>query len=91
MKIFKNTTILGTHDFVNPSSDIYGEHNHGMKVLSCMAVNTPHVMVGTAPEASYWLLRSEDNDTEQPVEERQLGCGSGICRTVWEWILLIPP
>ena len=69
MKIFKNTTILGTHDFVNPSSDIYGEHNHGMKVLSCMAVNTPHVMVGTAPEASYWLLRSEDNDTEQPVEE----------------------
>ena len=69
MKIFKNTTILGTHDFVNPSSDIYGEHNHGMKVLSCMAVNTPHVMVGTAPEASYWLVRSEDNDTEQPVEE----------------------
>ena len=46
MKIFKNTTILGTYDFVNPSSDIYGEHNHGMKVLSCMAVNTPHVMVG---------------------------------------------
>ena len=40
-----------------------------MKVLSCMAVNTPHVMVGTAPEAGYWLLRSEDNDTEQPVEE----------------------
>lgn len=34
-----------------------------------MAANMPHVMVGTAPEASYWLLRSEDNDTEQPVEE----------------------
>lgn len=69
MKIFHKTSILGTHDFVNPDSDIYGEHNHGMKVLSCMAANMPHVMVGTAPEASYWLLRSEDNDTEQPVEE----------------------
>ena len=47
-----------------------GEHNHGMKVLSCMAVNTPHVMVGTGPKRSYWLLEAfEDNDTEQPVEE----------------------
>ena len=40
-----------------------------MKVLSCMAANKPNVLVGTAPEASYWLLRSEDDDTEQPVEE----------------------
>jgi hypothetical protein len=65
MKIFKNTTILGTHDFVNPSSDIYGEHNHGMKVLSCMAVNTPHVMVGTAPEASNgWRYTYESNEGE---------------------------
>ena len=69
MKFFKDLNILGTKDFVNPESDIYAEHNHGLKVLSCMAVNMPHVMVGTAPKASYWLLRSEDNDTEQPAEE----------------------
>lgn len=69
MKFFKKLNILGTKDFVNPNSDIYAEHNHGLKVLSCMAVNIPNVMVGTAPEASYWLLRSEDNDTEQPAEE----------------------
>lgn len=69
MKFFKKLDILGTKDFVNPDSDIYAEHNHGLKVLSCMAVNMPNVMVGTAPEASYWLLRSEDNDTEQPAEE----------------------
>lgn len=69
IKYFKSTTVRGIHDFVNPESDIYGEHNHGLKVLSCMAAHAPHVMVGTAPEAAYWLLRSEDNDTEQPVEE----------------------
>lgn len=69
MKCFKNMKLLGSHDFVNPESDIYAQHNHGMKVLSCMAVNIPYVMVGTAPEAAYLLLRSEDNDTEQPVEE----------------------
>lgn len=69
IRLFKNMHLLGTRDFVNPQSDIYAEHNHGMKVLSCMAANKPHVLVGTAPEAAYWLLRSEDDDTEQPVEE----------------------
>ena len=67
--MLKKVNLLGTHDFVNPHSDIYEENSHGMMVLSCMAANQPKVLVGTAPEASYWLLRSEDNDTEQPVEE----------------------
>ena len=43
--------------------------DHGTKVLSAMAVNEPQVLVGTAPEARYWLLRCEDTETEQPVEE----------------------
>lgn len=69
ISVFKKMNLLGTRDFVNPHSDIYAENYHGMKVLSCMAADKPHVLVGTAPEASYWLLRSEDEDTEQPVEE----------------------
>lgn len=69
IKFFKKMDLLGTRDFVNPNSDIYEENSHGMKVLSCMAANTKDAFVGTAPEASYWLLRSEDQDTEQPVEE----------------------
>lgn len=69
IKFFRKMRLLGTRDFVNPDSDIYAEQSHGMMVLSCMAAYTEDVFVGTAPEASYWLLRSEDNDTEQPVEE----------------------
>jgi hypothetical protein len=69
IKFFKKMDLLGIRDFVNPQSDIYAENNHGMMVLSCMAANTPKAFVGTAPAASYWLLRSEDADTEQPVEE----------------------
>ena len=69
IKLFSKTKIMGTRDFVNPYSDIYAEHNHGLKVLSCMAANKPYALVGTAPEASYWLLRSEDNDSEQLAEE----------------------
>lgn len=67
--MLQNTRILGTRDFVEPGNDVYGEENHGMMVLSCIATNNPGTFVGTAPEASFWLLRSEDADTEQPVEE----------------------
>lgn len=69
ISLFDQMQLLGTRDFVNPQSDIYAENSHGMKVLSCMAANIPNVFVGTAPGASYWLLRSEDADSEQPVEE----------------------
>lgn len=61
--------ILGTHDFVDPSSDIFSEGGHGMKVLSIMGGFLPGIFVGTAPDASYWLLRSEDSGSEYLVEE----------------------
>ena len=69
IKLFEKMDLLGTRDFVNPNSDIYAENGHGMMVLSCMAANAKDAFVGTAPDASFWLLRSEDADTEQPVEE----------------------
>lgn len=65
----KSIKLLGTRDFVQPNSDIYEENSHGMMVLSCMASNVPFSIVGTAPEASYWLLRSEDIDSESLVEQ----------------------
>ena len=62
--------IVGTKDFVYPNSPyFYRETDHGTKVLSTMAANEPTILVGTAPEARYWLLRCEDQQTEQPVEE----------------------
>jgi len=69
--MLKDVTVLGTHDFVEPDSggNIYGSQSHGMMVLSCMAANAPYIFTGTAPEAKFWLLRSEDGATEQPVEE----------------------
>ena len=62
--------IAGAKDFVYPNSRFfYQETDHGTKVLSTMATNEPEVLTGTAPEARYWLLRCEDQQTEQPVEE----------------------
>jgi Subtilisin-like serine proteases len=64
-----NIKILGFKDFVNPAADIYAESSHGLGVLSCMGMNKPHFMVGSAPEASYWLLRTEDEYSEHLVEQ----------------------
>ena len=67
---FTQANIVGTKDFVYPNSPFfYQETDHGTKVLSTMAANVPNVLIGAAPEARYWLLRCEDQQTEQPVEE----------------------
>ena len=54
--------ILGTRDFVEPGSDVYQKHYHQMSVLSCMGGNQPLTMLGTAPDASFYLFRSEDGE-----------------------------
>lgn len=70
IRAFNHSNIVGAQDFVYPqSTSFYQETDHGTKVLSTMATNEPEVLVGTAPEARYWLLRCEDQQTEQPVEE----------------------
>lgn len=67
--LYMNNRILGTWDFVAGDASVYEDNSHGTMVLSCMGGNLPGQMVGTAPDASYWLLRSEDAATEYLVEE----------------------
>ncbi len=81
----RHARVIGVRDFVNPEytdgsddDEFPRQHkvgtafhniDHGTKVLSAMAAQEPEIVMGTAPDASYWLLRSEEHDTEQPVEE----------------------
>ena len=67
--LWVNNRILGVHDFVDFDGSVFEDHSHGMKVLSCLAANMPGELYGTAPEASYWLLRSENGQTEYLIEE----------------------
>jgi hypothetical protein len=61
--------ILGTRDFVDPRSDFYQQNSHGMSVLSCMGGNQPGKLIGTAPDAAYYLFRTEDVGSEYLIEE----------------------
>lgn len=65
----KNCKILGTKNFAHPDKDVYEEQDHGMMVLSCIGTNVPYSYVGTAPEASFYLIVSEEGEAEYMVEE----------------------
>jgi serine protease AprX len=67
--LWANNQILGTHDFVTGGTSVFEDDSHGMEVLSCMGGNWPGQLIGTAPKASYWLLRSEEAAHENIVEE----------------------
>jgi subtilisin family serine protease len=67
--LWANNRILGTRDFVTGDTMVFEDNTHGMMVLSCMGGYLDGQLVGTAPEASYWLLRSEEAATEYIVEE----------------------
>lgn len=68
--LWNNGQILGTRDFVSPQApNIFGSHYHGTMVLSTMGAYWPGQIVGTAPKADYWLIRTEDGDSEYLIEE----------------------
>ena len=67
--LWANNQILGTKDFVDPTADFFSTHYHGMSVLSCMGGNVPGSLIGTATKASYWMIRSEDTNSEFLIEE----------------------
>lgn len=60
---------LGEKDFVDFDNSVNEDYDHGELCLSTIASNVPGVMVGTAPDASFWLLRSENVNSEYPIEE----------------------
>lgn len=61
--------IVYTRNFTNNTADVYGYDDHGTHCLSILAAKLPGEMTGTAPEASYVLLRTEEDGSEQPIEE----------------------
>ncbi|RTY95327.1 S8 family serine peptidase [Flavobacterium sp. GT3R68] len=68
-RLFSNNLILGGYDFVARTNNPYVGFQHGTQVLSTMGGFVDGQLVGTAPNASYYLFRTEDAATENPIEE----------------------
>ncbi len=63
--------IISGYDFVDSTEDVYINQTstHGTMVLSTMTGYVEDEFVGTAPDAKYYLFRTEDAPNENPVEE----------------------
>ncbi|MCD6112900.1 MAG: S8 family serine peptidase [Bacteroidales bacterium] len=67
--LWHNNQILGEHNFVEKDSTVFARHTHGTMVLSTIGGNIPGKFIGTAPKANFWLLLSEDANSEYLIEE----------------------
>ncbi len=61
--------LLGVRDFVYGSMTVYSQSAHGTSCLSTIGAYDPNNMVGTAPKASFYLLHTEDGNSETIAEE----------------------
>ncbi len=80
--LFMEKRLLGTRDFVTGDTLVFEDNAHGMMVLSSMAANLPGKIIGTAPKAKYWLLRTEDVASESLQEEINWGVAAEFADSV---------
>jgi len=73
-----NNQILGVRDYVAYDNSVNEDDAHGMECLSTIAADIPGVMVGTAPKASFWLIRTENTASEYPIEEHNWVAGAEL-------------
>lgn len=80
--LYANNQILGAVDFASEDNDPFSGSTHGTKVLSTMGANWPGQMIGTAPKADYWLIRTEFTDSEYIIEEYNWLVGAAFADSV---------
>lgn len=78
--LWENGQILGTRNFVDPSANFFWSINgsHGTNVLSIMGGYLPGEFGGAAKQAGYWLIQTEDTQTEFRIEEANWLAGAEL-------------
>lgn len=67
--VIDDDRLLGTFDFVSRTTNVTGTGSHGVKTSSDIAGFIENEFVGTAPNASFYLFRTEYGPDENPREE----------------------
>ncbi len=81
-ELWDKNQILGYYDFVEAKPELFKGHSHGAYVLSVMGANQPGIFFGTAKEASFLLIRTEDAASEFKVEEYNWLAGAEFADSV---------
>lgn len=67
--VWEKEQILGYWNFPDDNDSVFISSYHGANVFSIMAADVPGVYVGAAPDAKYYLFRTEIVDSEYVAEE----------------------
>jgi len=67
--IIDENRLLGTFDFFSRTNDVTGTGSHGARTFSDIGGIIENDFVGTAPNASFYLFRTEYGPDENPREE----------------------
>lgn len=67
--VMDNGRLLGTYDFFSRTTDVTGTGSHGVNTTSDIAGFLENQFVGTAPDVSLYLFRTEYGPDENPREE----------------------
>ena len=86
-KLREDGRILGVHDFVDADGQVYDAASHGMLVLGALAAYVPNQIIGTAPDAAYYLLRSENAGSEYPIEEAAWVSAAEYADSAGAWLI----
>ena len=75
--IWDEDRVVAWKDFVKDGRGFFiNTHNHGTAVFSIMGGFQPEILIGTAPNAAYILVRTEDVSSEYIIEEYNWVCGA---------------
>lgn len=68
-KLRDENRIITTKNIAYPGETVFGHHTHGMNVLSIMAAYRADTIIGSAPDANYVLITTENTSYENIIEE----------------------
>lgn len=78
--------VVGWYDCYDPmdaeGTALWNASTHGTHVLSIMATDSVQGVWGTAPEARYFVIRTEWEETETPLEEEMWVRGAEIADSI---------
>ena len=81
--------IHGIYNYVNDNANVFVNGDHGSEVMSTMAANMKDSLVGTAPDANYYLFITEDNNNEGLAEEINWAMAAEWAETnLGTWVIL---
>ncbi|MFN0031433.1 MAG: S8 family serine peptidase [Flavobacteriales bacterium] len=79
-RMHNENRLIMTRDFVNPqSTTVFNSSSHGTYVLSHITGHIADSLIGTAPDANFFLFKTEDADSEYLVEEDNWVAAAEVC------------